>query len=200
MDAAGPSESDSLTQAWRITGGTGAYRAASGSIFVRDLREREALITATVRTHGHVVLRAGRENRPRADDAFTAGANRLCRSAAAKLATLPPFPLPNFDPLHPDPASLPAVGAFFTGPGDPRPVLSALDSQLEGLGHPVAGRAGWRSVLAAREGELTVIAEQDRAALAGNLPAFVRSVHASAANFRQVAITATVFGVTDCVL
>jgi len=40
---------------------------------------------------------------------------------------------------------------------------------------------------------------QDRAALAGDVRSFVNSVHASAANFRAIAITATVFGVTRCV-
>jgi hypothetical protein len=31
------------------------------------------------------------------------------------------------------------------------------------------------------------------------VPGFVRTVHASAANFRDIAITATAFGVTGCV-
>jgi hypothetical protein len=44
-----------------------------------------------------------------------------------------------------------------------------------------------------------VIDRQDAAALAGDVPGFVRTVHASVANFREVAITATAFGVTRCV-
>jgi hypothetical protein len=200
LDAAGPAASDSVTHTWSVTGGTGAYRGAAGTVLVRDLGDRESLITATLTTHGHVALRAGRVNRPRADETFTARANGLCQAAAERLAMLPPFPLVHFDPLHPDPSSLPAVGAFFTGPGDPRPILRALITELHGLGEPAAGRDTWRSVLAARRHVLAVMAEQDRAALGGDVHAFVRSVEASAASFRQVAISAMVFGVTRCVL
>ena len=48
--------------------------------------------------------------------------------------------------------------------------------------------------------ELTIIDDQDRAALAADVPRFVRSVRDSAANFRRIAITATVFGVARCVI
>ena len=65
-------------------------------------------------------------------------------------AWLPPFPFGGFDPLHPDPQLLPQVGAFFTGPGDPRPVLRALDRRLRGLGRPPAVRPLWRLLIAGR--------------------------------------------------
>ena len=55
-------------------------------------------------------------------------------------------------------------------------------------------------MLHARGAELAVINEQDRAALAGDAPAFVHSVRDSSSAFRQIAITATVFGTTRCVL
>jgi hypothetical protein len=41
---------------------------------------------------------------------------------------------------------------------------------------------------------------QDNAALAANAPAFVKSVHDSDRAFRRIAITASVFGATGCVL
>ena len=55
-------------------------------------------------------------------------------------------------------------------------------------------------MLHARGAELAVINEQDRAALASDAPAFVHSVRDSTSAFRQIAITATVFGTTRCVL
>ena len=55
-------------------------------------------------------------------------------------------------------------------------------------------------MLHARGAELAVINEQDRAALAGDAPAFVQSVRDSISAFRRIAITATVFGMTRCVL
>jgi hypothetical protein len=197
---AGPSQSNRLTHTWRVIGGTGRYRNASGTVTVRDLDDHESLITATVTTRGRAVLRAGKVSRPPTNDAFIAQANDLCRRAAADLATLPPFPFGAFDPLRPDPSLLPWVGAFFTGPGDPRPILAALDSGLAGLGEPAGNRGVWRTLLDARDRELTVIDAQDRAALAADVPTFVRSVRDSATNFRQIAITATVFGAARCVI
>lgn len=200
LDVAGPSQSNSLTHTWRVAGGTGRYRDASGTVAVRDLGDRESLITATVTTRGRAVLRAGKVSRPVANDVFIARANGLCRRAAAELATLPPFPFGDFDPLRPDPSLLPSVGAFFTGPGDPRSILAALDSEMAGLGEPAGNRGVWSSLLGARDDELTIIDDQDRAALAADVPRFLRSVRHSAANFRRIAITATVFGVARCVI
>lgn len=200
LDAAGPSQSNSFTHKWRLEGGTGLYRDASGTVSVRDLGEREALLSVAVITPDYVDLHAGKLVRPSANDGFIAEANSLCRRAAAQLATLPPFPFATFDPLHPDPSVLPEVGAFFTGPGDPRPILAALNSGLRGLGEPARNGTVWRALLGARDQELRVIDEQNRAALAADVPMFVRSVHDSVANFRQIAITATAFGATRCIL
>jgi hypothetical protein len=189
-----------VTHTWRLTGGTGLYRDASGQVGVRDLGDRESLITVTVTTPDTPALHAGKVTRPAVNRAFIARADGLCRQAAAALDALPRFPFASFDPLHPGASVLPAVGAFFTGPGDPRPILRALDSGLHALGQPPLERGDWRQALHARDHALAVIGEQDRAALAGNVPAFVRSVHQSAASFRQIALTATVFGATRCVL
>ena len=200
VDAAGPSQSNSFTHTWRLDSGSGLYRGVSGTVRVRDLGEREALLSIAVITPDDTRLYAGKVARPTANDAFVARANGLCRRAVTELASLPPFPFADFDLLHPDASLLPAVGAFFTGPGDPRPVLRALDAGLRGLGSPAGDRGVWRLALRARGQELAVVDEQDRAALAGDVPAFVQSVHHSAANFRQIAITATVFGATRCLL
>ncbi len=200
LDAAGPSQSNGVMHTWRLTGGTGLYRSASGNISLRDLGERETLLSAAVRTPANASLHAGKVSRPAADRAFVARADDLCRRAGIGLANLPPFPFSSFDPLHPDPPVLPDVGAFFTGPGDPRPILSGLDTRLHELGQPPRESGVWRAAMRAREHELTVIDEQDRAALAADVPSFVRSVHQSAADFRQIAIAETVFGTLGCVL
>ena len=117
--------------------------------------------------------------------------------ASQQLAALPPFPFANFDPLHPDPSLLPQVGAFFTGPGDPRPTLHALVTKLEALGTPAAASA-WQHVLRAENGAITVRDAQDTAALAADVPAFVRSVEDTVAAERQLALAADGFGATGC--
>lgn len=200
LDAAGPAHSNSVTHTWRITGGTGLYRDAAGTAGLRDLGDRESLVSATVTTLNSGTLRDGKVSRPVANDAFIARANGLCRRAVRALASLPRFPFNDFDPLHPNPSLLPAIGAFFTGPADPRPILGALQKALRDLGHPPGERGRWRATLTGRERELAIIDEQDRAAAASDVRAFVRTVRDSAANFREIAITATVFGSTRCVL
>jgi len=58
----------------------------------------------------------------------------------------------------------------------------------------------WRALFGARDDELAVIGQRGRATLAADVPTFVRSVRNSAANFGQIAITATVFGAARCVI
>lgn len=200
VTVAGPARESDMTHTWRITNGTGAYHGARGTLLVRDLGPAETVITATVTPRRGVALRAGAIDRPAADTTFLAHANHICAQASRQLTALPPFPYPNFDPLRPDPALLPQVGAFFAGPGDPRPIFRTLYTQLRALGAPPANRSAWGRTLRARAAALTVINEQDAAALAANTPAFVNTVHASDRAYRQVAITATVFGAIRCVL
>jgi hypothetical protein len=200
LKVAGPARESEATHSWKLIGETGLYRGSRGTVLVRDIGDRESLIAATVTPRAGTVLRVAVVFRPAANASLIADADQICARASRQLAALPPFPLSNFDPLHPDPALLPQVGAFFTGPGDPRPILQTLDTRLQGLGEPPALRDWWAGMLHARVAELMVIDEQDRAALASDGPAFVRSVRDSASVFRQVAITATVFGTIHCAI
>jgi hypothetical protein len=86
------------------------------------------------------------------------------------------------------------VGAFFTGPGDPRPTLRRPEAGLRALAGPV------RRLLAARVVDLALRDRHDAAALRDDAPAFVRTVRASPGVFRRVAIAATVLGAPRCVL
>jgi hypothetical protein len=200
LDVAGPARESETVHSWKLTGETGAYRGAHGTLLVRDIGDREWLIAATIAARTGAVLRVAVIPGRAANAGFVAHADQICTRAAGQLAALPPFPFPNFDPLHPDPGLLPQVGAFFTGPGDPRPILQTLNMRLRGLGQPPAARGRWARMLDARVAELAVINAQDRAALAGDVPAFVHSVRDSTSAFRQIAITATVFGTMRCVL
>jgi hypothetical protein len=198
LDFAGFTRSSAAAHTFTTTGGTRGYRGVRGVLVTRDLGNTESLITATMTPRAGTRLRVGAVARPPADARFEAHANQLCRRASGRIAALPPFPFPNFDPLHPDPTLLPQVGAFFTGPGDPRPVLRALNRRLRAVGEPPANRGAWNRALRARAAAYAVIHQQDTAALAGDVAGFVKSVHDSARTFRRIAITATVFGATDC--
>ena len=200
LDAAGRSVSSVLTHSWGIAGGTGLYRHGHGNLLVRDLSNRESLITATINTQDGAVLHAGKLSRPPANRRFIVRANGLCQQAAQRLAALPPFPFANFDPLHPDPSLLPQVGAFFTSPGNPRPTLSTLGAGLQSASacHPPTTAPGPRP---SKHATPSCRSSTSKTAppITGDLHGFIDSVHDSAANFRQIAITATVFGTTQCV-
>ena len=200
LEVAGAARESDAMHSWRLTGESGAYRGAHGTAVVRDIGDRESLITATVTPRAGTVLRVAVLVRPAANASLIADADQICTRASRQLAALPPFPFSDFDPLHPDAGLLPQVGAFFTGPGDPRPIFQTLNARLRALGQPPAARGWWARMLHARGAELAVINEQDRAALASDAPAFVHSVRDSVSAFRQIAITATVFGTTRCVL
>lgn len=200
LKVVGPAHEREAVHNWTLTGQSGAYRGAHGTALVRDISDRESLITVTVTPRAETVLRVAVVVRPAANATLIAHADQICTRASRQLAALPPFPFSNFDPLQPDPGLLPQVGAFFTGSGDPRPILQILNTRLRALGKPPARRGWWAWMLHARGAELAVINEQDRAALASDAPAFVQTVRDSTNAFRQVAITATVFGATRCVL
>lgn len=200
LNVAGPSRRTDPTHTWAISGGTGSYRGATGTVVVRDLGPAETLVTLTITPRAGVTLHTGVLMRAITNRRFSDAANALCMTAGRRLSALPRFPFSNFDPLRPDPKLLPKVGRFFTGPGDPRPILRALTASLRGLGQPPADRTRWVRVLAARVAALNINSEQDKAALIANVLGFVKSVHDVDRTSRQVAITATIFGVPDCIL
>lgn len=200
LAVAGPARESETTHSWKLTGESGAYRGAHGTVLVREISDRESLITLTITPRATAAPHVAVIPRPAVNNGFIAHADQICLKASRQLATLPPFPFPNFDPLHPDLTLLPRVGAFFTGTGDPRPILETLDARLRTLGRPPASQDWWKRLLRARSAELGVINQQDRAALTANAPAFVHSVQQSITAFRKIAISATVLGAARCVL
>jgi hypothetical protein len=199
LAAAGPSRQSDLTHQWTITGTTGAYQGAHGTAIVRDLGTTESLLTVTITPKPGTKLHTGVLALPAANNGFRTHVNALCAAAGKQLAALPSFPFSNFDPLHPDPRLLPKVGRFFTGPGDPRPTLRALTAHLRALGQPPADRNAWTHLLAAQTAGIAVRTEQDTAALTANAPSFVKSLGEVDRAYRQTAVTATVFGASDCI-
>jgi hypothetical protein len=198
VDFAGPAVQSDADHTWKLTRGTNRYRGVTGTLVVHDIGDHESLATANLTLAGGAALTAGVIGRPAANRAFIARADAVCDSANRALAKLPPFPFSNFDPLHPDPSVLPAVGRFFTGRGDPRKILKARVAGLERLGRLPAQRSVWQRYLSARRDELSNINAQDRAALSANRRAFVLTVRREATVYRGQAIAATLFGAYPC--
>lgn len=200
VDFAGRTHRMTLSHTFAVTRGTGRYAGARGSVEVRDVTESESVITLALSGWAAAPPQVAVVPRPVANGAFRARASTLCRRAVERLAALPRFPFDGFDPEHPDPKLLPKVGAFFTGPGDPRPLLRRLQASLRALGRPPADGAGWRRVLAAEDAGRTARNEQDRAALAGDAARFVRSLRGIDAASRASALATAAFGVPGCAL
>jgi hypothetical protein len=175
---------ESMNPPWRVAGGTGAYKGASGKlIFSADialdpnvpLAAGRFFNVAVFKLTTHRPLGVGIVARPAANATFVRRANTACRAAEAKGARLPRFPFPNFDPFHPEKKLLPKVGRFFDQPARRR-LPRALLAELQNLGQPRASVKAWRRVLRSRQAALATETRQIRAALADNAPAFVRTV------------------------
>lgn len=199
INFSGRTRATSEPHAFQALGATRVYRGARGSVLARDLGPKESLFTIEL-TGAQNAPHVGIVQRPAANQQFRARAGAICRRAAAALKRLPRFPFTNFDPTHPDPKLLPEVGRFFTGAGDPRPILRRLDRRLRALGEPPVQRPAWARYLAARRAESAARQEQDKAALAADVKKFVKSLHDIDIGNRRTAIAAAVFGVPDCTL
>jgi hypothetical protein len=194
----GPALRNDLLHTWTVRGVSGGYRGATGSVVLRDTSPTRTLARITLHAPAAAALKPGVVSGSAANSAFRARADALCDRAAARLASLPPFPFQNFDPLHPDPKLLPKVGRFFTGPHDSRRIQRDLIAGLRALGRPPGDRQQWSQVLGALDARVAVMSAQDRAALAADVPAFVRSLGEVDANAVRVARSALVFGAVRC--
>jgi hypothetical protein len=77
------------------------------------------------------------------DTRFVAKANAICAQAVARHSGHR-FPLPGFDPLHPRPADLPAVGRYFARYGG----ASATTARMYALAAPTTHQREWQELRA----------------------------------------------------
>jgi hypothetical protein len=110
----------------------------------------------------------------RINPSFVARVNGVCaRANAAIQAAHGAFPFPNFDPLHPDPATLPKVGAFFARS---QSISDRVPARLEKLGKPRTGRITWNDLLRLAKRFQHIADRQIKAAQAADIPGFVATV------------------------
>jgi hypothetical protein len=197
---------ESMNPPWRVTGRSGAYKGLHGTqVFATDIPLDPnvplaagrffsvAVITVTTNRRLH----AGVVPRPAANTAFIRRANAACDATESKARRLPGFPFSSFDPFHPDPTVLPRVGRFFDQ-RTRRRLPRALLRELANLGKPPASRGAWHNVLNARRAQLMNESVQIKAALADNVPAFVRAVYRQSRDYNQLVFASAVFGVQSC--
>jgi hypothetical protein len=141
---------------------------------------------------------AGPHPSPTANASFIASAAAICARAREQLDVVPDFPFQHFDPLHPNSGVLPKVGRFFTGPGNELPILRRLNKQLYELGNPAIDRTGWRNVVGAIREFITVFEQEDEAALAADVPAWVKSVRLNRLAHKRLADATNAFAASGC--
>jgi hypothetical protein len=118
------------------------------------------------------------------DQLFITRVNRVCTLANADTqAAHGTFPFDDFDPLHPDSATLPKVGAFFARS---QSITDRVPGQLERLGKPLAGTKTWRYLLWLAKRSRRIEDRQIKAALAGDIPGFVATVRQQQANSTSI--------------
>ncbi|MFL5955032.1 MAG: hypothetical protein ACJ76I_13100 [Gaiellaceae bacterium] len=198
LSFAGPARASDAVHSWSLYGTEGRYRGARGRLFPRDLGDTESLVLATVTPRPGVTIQTAVVARPAANRTFVRQANAICADGITKIAKLPPFPFQNFDPLRPDRATLLNVGQFFSGPGNPRPTLRAVQRKLVGLGLPPASTQAWTRVRGTLAAKVAVFDEQVSAALAGDVKRWVRATKSAIAEQRTLLIAEAVFGSDKC--
>jgi hypothetical protein len=106
--------------------------------------------------------------------AFRTSVERICGRAVTAHGGHA-FPVNGFDPLHPQPSQLPAVGRYFARYGQ----NDLLDSALHSLVAPADEEADWRQVLATVDAIAANTRHQIAAAQARDVSAFVATVRAA---------------------
>jgi hypothetical protein len=104
--------------------------------------------------------------------AFIAAVGKVCARAVQAHAGHS-FPLSAFDPDHPDPDQLPAVGTYFARYG----ALPATTAALHALPVPTSDAAAWRRLLTVADQIRDNAQRQIAAAQAKDVTAFVATVH-----------------------
>lgn len=121
--------------------------------------------------------------------AFVASVTSVCERAV-RAHQGHEFPVSNFDPLHPDASTLPAVGDYFADFGQ----LDEVDRALHALRPPPADAASWAGLvgLVDRIGDNS--RTQIRAARARDVATFVATVRAGRSLIDQLDTAGVRFG------
>lgn len=198
IEFSGPALKSDQSHSWTFKGVSGALRGAHGHGAVHDATMNDSVVVITATTASSARLPDGVVPRPAANRRFIKRATAACATEHRALRKLPPFPFTDFDPLNPDPSQLPAVGQFFGGPGDARPLERTLVKALARLGRPKAGAKIWRGVTSGLPKLIAGQTEQIDAALASDVARFVASVHAGDRIVEPLSFATRAFGAPGC--
>jgi hypothetical protein len=115
------------------------------------------------------------------DSSFVAKANAICATAVAEHQG-GKLPIANFDPLHPQPSQLPAIGQYFAKYGG----AIATTTQLDGLAPPGKHAADWTKLRTLLDQVAANSQRQITAAENSDVAAFETTVHTASSLSVQI--------------
>jgi hypothetical protein len=133
---------------------------------------------------------------PAVGQAFAAHATAVCQRALEAKQAWSAFPVPDFDPIHPDPSAFPKVGVWLQDQ-----VAPTFDAWLDGLGaigQPPTGRQAWSDLLTAVDQIVQHNSDQVAAAKAGNTNRFIAATNGLEETQVELEQATAAAGVTKC--
>jgi hypothetical protein len=115
------------------------------------------------------------------DRAFRVKVNAVCQQAIDDKQGHA-FPLPDFDPRHPQAEQLPTVGAYFAAYGD----AQLMVDRLAALGEPAHDAARWDRLRSLVDQASANALQQQRAAAAKDVPAFEHTLDVAQSLGKQI--------------
>lgn len=126
---------------------------------------------------------------------FTAKAVAVCQHALELKRAQGPFPLPDFNPTHPDASKFPEVAQFL------RKTAVTFETwlgEMQALGEPPSGQAAWADLVDAIERHVELNADQVAAAERGDGETFTSDYHAGQQTQADLLRAAKAAGTPEC--
>ena len=120
----------------------------------------------------------------------------VCSAIKKKLNSNPPFPISNFNPIHPDVSKLPTVGRFFEQ--NSLPDFEAGVASLDKLHPPADQKQKFEQFRKAFDADAASLKRQVDAAKASQAAAFVATVHAVTRVIARAKVAGAALGIPAC--
>jgi hypothetical protein len=128
--------------------------------------------------------------------AFAAHATAVCQKALEAKQAWSAFPVPDFDPTHPDPSGFPKVAMWLQD--QVAPTFEAWLDGLGALGQPPTGRQAWSDLMAAVDEIVQLNSDQVAAARAGDTDRFIAATDGLEETQVELEQATGAAGVTKC--
>jgi hypothetical protein len=119
-----------------------------------------------------------------------------CKQAKATVQALPPFPFPNIDTKHPDPAQLPAIGRYFEQ--NTLKAYAVIIAGFESLQPPAGEKAALDALITRLKAQVVVAHRQIEAAKKTDVAGFVATFDQIDASVTKLKAAQSALGVPVC--